>query len=334
MNTPRVTVLLAVFNGGGLLLESLESVLAQTWRDFELLVVDDGSTDGTRDLLQNIRDPRLRVLTNPANLGLTLSLNRGLEAARGELVARHDADDRCAPTRLGEQVAFLEAHPAIMLLGSSAWRLTPDGRRCGANDLPTTHLGTRWASIVDNPFLHPTVMFRREPVLREFHGYDAGYSVCQDFDLWSRVAERYKVANLPERLVQMREHPDSMTRTSAQKTTEEAQKIMARNRALLFPQRPLKADEHALLDLFRLRFPASRLPALETLLSKLYGDFAQQFPEARTSRDLRRTRCRQHLRLGYKFLRESPRHALREILRAGQLAPAECFRQAAAMVAR
>ena len=332
MNVPAVTVLLAVRDGGKLLPASIESILAQTWRDFELLVIDDGSTDGTAATLRAIQDPRLRVLTNPENLGLTRSLNRGLAEARGEFVARQDADDLSAPDRLEKQVSFLREHPDVQLLGSSAWRMAPNGRLSGPNDLPTTHVALRWASVVDNPFLHTSVMFRRATVCGEFGGYDEKFTVCQDFDLWSRLAARHSVANLRDRLVSMREHSASMTRTDPHGTTAEMRAILQANRLSVFPGRAFGENEGLLLESFRLRFPARELPAMRSLLDKLFSEFLAAYPAARGSADLRATRCRQALRLGYKFLATDRRVALGEIARAFCLAPREWVRQALAAI--
>jgi len=331
MSSPAVTVLLAVHNGGELLRASIESVLAQTFTDWELLVVNDGSTDQTLAILDEYHDPRLRVVTNPENVGLTRSLNRGVREARGALIARQDADDLSGRTRLQKQVAFLKAHRDVQLLGSSAWRLNPTGRITGSNDLPTTHDAIRWASIVDCPFLHTSVMFRRETVLREFGAYDEQFSISQDYDLWNRIAARGAVANLSERLVSMREHPRSMTRTRSEATNEEIARILEANWKALFPARVFSEEEKRLLRLFRQRFPAEELPRLRAVLARLLRDFLTRHPQAAESRDFQATLCRQAMRLAYKFLSSDPAVALKELARAFLLSPMECVAQAAVM---
>ncbi|HZJ14579.1 MAG TPA: glycosyltransferase, partial [Chthoniobacteraceae bacterium] len=213
MSAPSISVLLPVFNAAPLLGDSVESVLDQTFGDFELLIVNDGSTDETAAILREIRDPRVRVLTNSSNRGLTRSLNRGLAEARGEFIARQDADDLCEPHRFERQIAFLRNLPQIPLLGTAGWRVNSSTRKTGSNDLPTTHEAILWASVTDNPFLHTSVMFRRAVIANEFGGYNEEFPICQDFELWSRIAARYQVANLVHRLVRMREHASSMTQT-------------------------------------------------------------------------------------------------------------------------
>ncbi len=330
MSTPAVTVLLAVYNGAALLRASVGSILAQTFTDFELLVVDDGSTDETPAILREYKDSRLRVVKNERNLGLTRSLNRGLAEARGKFIARHDADDLSDARRLEKQVAFLSQHPEVQLLGTCAWRISPEGRTTGPNDLPVTHDAIRWASVTDNPFLHTSVMFRRDCVLGEFRGYEERFAICQDFELWNRIAARYPVANLRARLVRMREHPSSMTRTQSAETTAEMERIFAANWANIFPQRPLTKAECDLLLNFRLRFDAGKLPELRALLARLLAKYLSQHPAARNNADLHATLCRQSLRLAYKFLRTAPLTACGDIVRAFFHSPGEWAAQAGA----
>ncbi len=326
MSAPLVTVLLPVFNGGALLRPCLDSVLSQTFADFELLAVDDGSSDETPEVLRGIADARLRVLTNERNLGLTRSLNRGLAEARGTWIARQDADDLCAPERLARQLAFLHENPRTALLGTAGWRLDPQGRVTGSNDLPTTALAIRWANVTDNPFLHTSVMFSREAALAE-GGYDERFAICQDFDLWSRLAERRPVANLRERLVAMREHPASMTRTQSGGTTDEASTVLVENWARIFPGRRFTDEEARLLRSFRLRFPAEEWSALSALLGGLFAEFCERHPEAKICPEVRAMRARQALRVAYKFIGSARGFALREMQRAVALAPGEAWRQ-------
>lgn len=333
MNTPLVSVLLAVHNGGPLLDEAIYSILAQTLTDFELLVIDDGSTDDSYHRAAAFNDPRIRILRNETNIGLTRSLNRGLAEARGEYVARQDADDISLPNRLAAQVQFLRANHDVVLVGTGAVRINPKGARIGTNDMPSTHEAIRWASLVDNPFLHTSVMFRRAVVQQERGGYNEEFVVCQDYDLWNRLAAKHRVANLPERLVLMREHASSMTRSQATKTDAEFNIIMVRNLASLFPGRRFLDGEIRLLSLFRLRFGQADLPALEELLQILCADFQQRNPTTVNSVDFRKTLCRQKLRLAFKFLR-APHVALSRVVDAMQVDAVEAVKQAAHVMAR
>ena len=208
--SPQVTVLLPVRNGSAHLSAALESILAQTFVDFELLVIDDGSTDATPEILRAVRDPRLRVVTNPQNIGLVPTLNRGLELARGEFIARQDHDDISLPERLEKQVAFLRAHPDCVLLGTEAVQTDAQGRKAFRLLRPHGVEDIRWYLCFDNAFIHSSVMFRREPVCQEFGGYAPSFH-SEDYALWSRIARARETANLPDPLLLYREHGSSVT---------------------------------------------------------------------------------------------------------------------------
>jgi glycosyltransferase involved in cell wall biosynthesis len=332
VSSPVISVLLAVHNGGPLLDESIRSILAQTFTDFELLIIEDGSTDDSFERASAYRDPRVRVIRNETNLGLPRTLNRGLAEARGEFVARQDADDVSAPNRFALQMAFLREHPEVVLLGSSSVRIDPDGRSIGTNDLPTTHDAIRWASLTDNPFLHTSVMFRCSVAL-ELGGYDETVR-CEDYALWNRMAERYPVANLPERLVFMREHAASVTRTQPTQVDESSRTILIRSLPSLFPGRSFSKAEVETLSLFRRRFESPKLRELESLLSELCEDFQGRYPATRHSRDFRATLCRQKLRLVFKFLGSAPQMALPRVFHAMILNPVEAMKQAMLVMAR
>ena len=171
MSRALITVLLAVHNGEPWLREAVASILAQSWREFEFLIIDDASTDTTPEFLRTLTDPRIRIVRNETNLGLTASLNRGLQLAQGDLIARQDADDVSHPHRLAKQAAFLSAHPQIAAVGSQAWLIDEHGRSLGRKDLPIGHRGIWWSHLWDNALAHSAVMFRRKAVL-EAGGYE------------------------------------------------------------------------------------------------------------------------------------------------------------------
>jgi glycosyltransferase involved in cell wall biosynthesis len=212
VSAPRVTVLMPVYNAEAFVAQSAASILNQTFGDFELLVVDDGSTDATSEILRSYDDRRLRIIRNPENLGLTRSLNIGLSEARGALVARQDADDISYPERLECQVAFLDAHPDVPALGAQFHSIDGRGRRRPLHLWMKceTSLGIRWQLIFENALIHSSVMFRRDVVADLFHGYDETFQRNQDFDLWTRIARRYPLRNLHETLISLRGRPDSL----------------------------------------------------------------------------------------------------------------------------
>jgi glycosyltransferase involved in cell wall biosynthesis len=210
--TPRVTVLMTVFNGERHLREAVDSVLGQSFRDFELLIIDDGSTDGTAALLTTISDPRVRRTRHAENVGLMRSLNHGLALARGELIARHDADDVSEPDRLARQVAFLDANPSVALVGAWYRKIDESGASLGERTLPVGHDQIRWALHFYCPFVHSAVVFRTSAV-RDAGGYDEALTFAEDYDLWSRLATVHRVANLPEPLVRYRVGSTTLTAT-------------------------------------------------------------------------------------------------------------------------
>jgi len=208
---PRVTVLLATYNDEPFLGAAIDSVLAQTFSDFELLVVIDACTDRSREIVESYRDSRVRLLMNETNLGLAASLNRGLAIIASDYVARLDGNDLCFPERLARQVAYLDAHPEVAVVGSQATLIDVAGRRTGDMRRPVTDLGLRWQSIFGSPLIHSSVMFRRAIVWDALGGYDGRHRVGEDFEMWNRLAKEHGMGNLPEKLVAYRDDPYSTT---------------------------------------------------------------------------------------------------------------------------
>jgi hypothetical protein len=208
-NTPKVSVLLPVHNGMKHLPLAVESVLAQTFRDFELHVIDNASTDGVREYARSIADPRVRFHhLDEANL--VGALNFGLREARADLVARIDHDDLCRRDRVEKQIARMQARPDCVLLGCRAVVIDLEGRPIGMCSHPLSDASLRWQMLFGNPFHHMGVMFRRRPVL-ELGGYSPEFDVAEDYDLWTRLAAKGEIANLPERLIERRLHAASIS---------------------------------------------------------------------------------------------------------------------------
>lgn len=310
MPTPPVTVLLAVYNGAPHLSAALASILAQTKHDFELLVVDDASTDGTPEILRACRDQRLRVVRNEMNLGLTASLNRGLALARGEYIARHDADDLSAPERLRLQLAFLQAHPAVAAVGSQGRILDEAERFQEKRDLPLSHASIRFAHLFDNALLHSAVTFRKAAVL-EAGGYDEEYRVSQDYELWSRLGERHALANLPQRLISLRQRQGSLTQTHGR--PDLIRRIQSAHYERLFPGKSPTPAELDLIGAFRTGLTAETVAPFERLLQELLARYCAACPAARAGADFRRTVAMLYLRLGYNLLDVSRAKALAAI---------------------
>lgn len=225
MASPAITVAMSVYNGEPYLAEAIESVLAQTFADFEFLILDDGSQDGSRDTILRFaaQDSRIRPILRE-NRGLIASLNQLIAEAKAPLIARMDADDICRPQRFERQVAFLADHPDHGVVGSWSEDIDEQSRSIqrdgSAPDQPTSHEAFVASIENDGPLLcHPAVMYRAE-VVRAVGGYHAAYRHCEDLDLWLRLATRTRICSLPERLLRYRRTDNQISkRFSVEQTT-------------------------------------------------------------------------------------------------------------------
>jgi hypothetical protein len=216
MMAPTVSVVMSVFNGERFVADSIDSILDQTFRDFEFIIIDDGSTDGTAEILASYLQADNRIIAHHhQNKGQVPSLNIGCGLARGRYIARIDADDIALPERFQRQIDFLEQHPQVALLGSSISNMDEMGRPLSTWPLPTgdKEIRERLFELQDIPFCHVTQMFRTE-VFRAVKGYRTAFAPAEDYDLWLRMAEGWQLANLPEPLVQVRRRAHSLSFTS------------------------------------------------------------------------------------------------------------------------
>lgn len=212
MTTPLVSVLLPVYNAQDYLREAIDSILGQTLDDFELIIINDGSSDNSKAIINSYTDPRI-VLIDQENTGLPISLNRAITRAKGKYLARQDADDVSLPTRLAEQVRYLDLNPDCALLGTWAQILEKD--RLSTRELthPYENGEIQIKLLFYNCFVHSSVMIRKE-VLDQCGLYpeDPQKFPPEDYDLWLRIARIAQVANLPKILLQYRELPGSISR--------------------------------------------------------------------------------------------------------------------------
>ncbi len=211
MSAPAISVVMPVHNGQAFLDEAIRSIRAQTLGDFEFIIVDDGSSDRTPEILQRhaAEDPRILIIEQ-APAGVTEALNHGIESASGSLIARMDADDVAKPWRLGRQVEALSQFPAAAVIGSNYEVIDRTGRVQRSVSLPTDPEQIREALSQRNCIAHPTVLMRRDAVLA-VGGYRRAFLRCEDYDLWLRLGERYDLLNVDEPLIWYREHPAQLT---------------------------------------------------------------------------------------------------------------------------
>jgi glycosyltransferase involved in cell wall biosynthesis len=209
--SPRVSVLMPVYNGERWLAEAVRSVLDQSLPSLELLAVDDGSSDGSPAALSEFsaRDPRVRVIRRP-HAGLAATLNAGLAEARAPYVARLDCDDLAHSERLERQAAWLDGRPSVGLVGAWALEIDARGRPLGLRTPPSDDASLRAQLPKLNPFVHSSIM-ARVALLRELGGYRAAFEGAEDYDLWLRASEATELSNIPEPLVSYRVHSQGVT---------------------------------------------------------------------------------------------------------------------------
>lgn len=229
--SPEITVLMPAHNAAAFVRESAGSILAQTFPDFELLVVDDASTDDTVAILESLGDPRVRVIRSRERLRFSGALNTGLELARGSLVARMDADDIALPDRLARQREFLQAHPEVGMCGGLT---TAFGMRAGpAFRPPLTYEDIQAQMLFDCPFIHPTVMLRRALIERHQLRYDPEFCPADDYELWSRAVRLFPVVVLDRVVLHYRVHAASLTQAEWGDMDKHAARVAARELAAL-----------------------------------------------------------------------------------------------------
>ncbi|HOK51408.1 MAG TPA: glycosyltransferase, partial [Bacteroidales bacterium] len=195
--TPLVSVVMPVYNASSFIEESINSILQQTFSDFEFIIINDASTDNSRNIISSYTDSRIRIIDNEQNLGVTRSLNKGIKLARGKYIARMDADDIALSNRFEKQVAFLESNPDYGLVGAYM-QLLPSG---AVVRVPTTDEELKATMLFHNPFVHPAMMIRKSILVQHQLTYDESLSAAQDEDLWFRIAQYCKIANIPEVLL-------------------------------------------------------------------------------------------------------------------------------------
>ena len=209
MKSPKVTVLMSVYNGERYLREAIDSIWNQTFTDFEFLIVNDGSTDRTAAILRSYDDSRIKIINNENNIGLTKSLNKGLGMARGVYIARMDADDVSMPERLEREVDFLETHHDYAVVGTFVKVLNKNSDVIHIGDKLIEDAKIQEFLKRDNCITHGSAMIRKKCLIDVGH-YDESMARSQDYDLWLRLSEKYRLANIPEYLYMWRKHNENI----------------------------------------------------------------------------------------------------------------------------
>ncbi len=210
---PSISVVMPVFNGEKYLSEAIKSVLNQTYNDFKLILINDGSTDNTEQIIKSFDDSRIVYIKNDGNKGLAFSFNAGITKAIGRYIARMDADDICEKNRFEKQLNFLESNPDIGIVGSSVIMIDERGNKIKILNRETSHINIKWSSLFSTPMFHPSVMGKTEIFKNNL--YDENFKNSEDYELWSRLLFSTNIifANIAEPLLRYRVYPNSFTQT-------------------------------------------------------------------------------------------------------------------------
>lgn len=224
---PRVSVILPVYNEDEKnLREAISSLLNQTFKDFELIIINDGSNNNSEQVIQSYNDERIIYLKNEENMGIVPSLNRGLDISRGEYIVRMDSDDISREIRLEVQVKYMDEHPEIIAAGSFANRIPQPLRYEGPTTAHNTRTFTRY---ITNCIMHPTMIIRNKILKENNIKYDASYIHTEDYDLCNRLLKHGEIVNIPETLLLHRTHPKSITSKNSYIQMKYAVKILMNN---------------------------------------------------------------------------------------------------------
>lgn len=246
--TPKVSVIIPVYNREKYVGEAISSILAQSFANFELLLIDDGSTDNSVEIMRSYTDPRVRLVRHEQNLGIPKTRNKGLQLARGDYIAILDSDDIAVSDRLAKQVAFLDRYKDYALVGSWASVIDEEGRLLKKGKRRFVSSGEVKSHLLFRCWLHHSSVMARTAILQTY-GYREQYVVCSDFDLFVRLAREHKLGHLPEPLVRHRTHAGSITHKQIQLTKDKDLEIVSAQLHELGAQfTPEDLDRHLLLS--------------------------------------------------------------------------------------
>jgi len=248
MKRPKITVLMSVYNGEEYLKETIESILNQTFADFEFLILNDGSFDKTAKILKKYKkkDKRIKVITNKKNLGLTRSLNKGLKLVKGKYIARMDADDISNKNRLKTQYDLLERNPGVGLVSNWAQLIDEKGEKLRAWKTNYSPEGIYYILNFRNCLTHPTVMFRKNIVLK-IGGYNEGIVRAQDYELWYRLSKKTKIYQIQKILLYLRRTKKGISYRFVQDQEKSVFNLVKKNLESLCKEK-LKDKEIAMLQ--------------------------------------------------------------------------------------
>jgi len=216
---------MSVYNGQKYLRQAIESILNQTFKDFEFIIINDDSTDSSLEIIQSCTDPRIKLINNQTNLGLTKSLNIGIKQAQGKYIARLDADDISLTNRLAEQYEYLKKHPDITIIGSDVELIDENNKTICQRQLIHNPDQIKFGLIFYNQLMHSSIFFKKSAV-EQIGGYNENFKYTQDYELYSRLSKKYKISNLNQILIKHRTHSQSISQS---KKTQQIQENNTKN---------------------------------------------------------------------------------------------------------
>ncbi len=257
LKNPKVTVLMSVYNGEYHLRDAVDSILNQSLKDFEFIIINDNSQDSTSQILKEFSDQetRITILDNHENIGLTRSLNKGLALANGEYIARQDADDISLQERLSVQAEYLDNNNDIALLGSAYFVIDSEGQSIAIHKQPLGYTKIRWQVLFHNAFCHTSVMFRRSLLQNGRCLYDESLRYSQDYDFWTRLIKVTRAVNLGTPLVKFRKTHTGISSTQIEDQQNIANSISLREIRLIVPLAELSNTQITLLRQWFYKFP-------------------------------------------------------------------------------
>lgn len=312
---PKVTVLMPVYNGENYVRAAIDSILNQTFIDFEFLIVNDGSTDGSVALIESYRDPRIKLVHNEKNMGLVATLNKGVDLARGTYIARMDCDDISLPTRLQKQVAYMEMHPTVGVCGT--WIKIIGNASSVVWSYPTDADEIKCRLLFESVLPHPSVIMRKEMFKEWGLYYDPLFRHAEDYELWVRAARKMPLANIGEALLFYRAHAYNVGMIHKDEQSINVRRIqLLQLDELHIDPTPLEIEIFQTISHWQFKSDRHFVENVEKWLLKLLNanNVAQLYPEPAFSRELARrwfAACNAAFGLGLWALRVFMRSPLR-----------------------
>jgi glycosyltransferase involved in cell wall biosynthesis len=315
---PKVSVVMPVYNGELYLREAIDSILNQTFSDFELIVMDDGSSDGSVAIVRAYTDPRIRFVANPVNQGIRFIANQLNQLARSEYIARMDCDDISLPQRLAKQVDYLDRHPDVAVVGAQSIYIDINGKVADTQNIFRCAIepsSMKWTASYECPFVNPSVMFRKQVLCTELGGYDENATFAEDYEIWLRLLRNnYQGANLAEVLIEYRINPKSMMHSASNITVTNA--VSPLRKFYLDTLIPgYDREKEMMISFFATRNPHLALAANQAM-DTLRERYISIYLNGKVTRDLAINIARERAYLGYCSFAVDRWGATRLIIRA------------------